>query len=221
MQQTPTIPQPPPQYTPYVPPEPPTEESPQRGEGLRGIVSTVAILVAAPLIALALTAFVFQSYEVDGPSMETTLQNRDRLIVLKIEQTLGRITNKLHVPERGTIIVFAQNGVVEYGSQQEKQLIKRVIGLPGERVVIEDGKVKIFNAEHPEGYNPDTSGEYPKYTGFTSGRVDLTVPPGEVFVLGDNRSNSLDSRNFGTVAAEDIVGRLAFRIMPLSKAEAY
>src|SRR5882762_2580960 len=68
-------------------------------EGLKSILSTIAILIIAPLIALTLTAFVFQSYEVDGPSMETTLQNHDRLIVVKVPRTFARITHHSYIPK--------------------------------------------------------------------------------------------------------------------------
>ncbi|MGH9857404.1 MAG: signal peptidase I, partial [Acidobacteriota bacterium] len=103
----------------------------------------------------------------------------------------------------------------------DKQLIKRVIAVPGERVVVQDGEVTIYNTKHPEGFNPDTSGIYSDKTLPTNGGLDMIIPNGEVFVLGDNRSNSLDSRSFGTISANDIVGVLAFRIFPFNKAKGF
>jgi signal peptidase I len=213
-------PTPQPSYLPNIPSTPPPPPS-KRRDGWKSAVSTILILVSAPLIALAITSFVFQSYEVDGPSMETTLQNQDRLIVFKLPRSIAKLTGDDYIPDRGDIIVFAKRGMSEADHQADKQLIKRVIGLPGDRVLVENGNVLIYNDEHPTGYSPDSSGEYPEITDTTPGRVDIRVEPGEVFVMGDNRTNSLDSRNFGTITADEIVGKLAFRILPISKAESY
>lgn len=208
------IPQEPkPGYTLNLPTEPPPE---QNREGLKSIISTFLILLAAPLIAIVLTTFVFQSYEVDGPSMETTLQHQDRLIVMKTGKTWASIFNKDFIPGRGEIIVFGRE------SEGGRQLIKRVIGLPGERVVVKNGSITIYSQDFPEGFNPDQNTAFRNNIDpTTTGEVDLVVPEGEVFVSGDNRSNSLDSRSFGTVPSEDIVGTLAVRIYPFSKFETY
>jgi signal peptidase I len=216
MQQEPTITQPAPENTPNQ-----LIASGPTNEGWRSIASTVLILALAPLIAWLMITFVFQSYEVDGPSMEETLQDKDRLIVLKTGKTLSRITDSDYIPKRGEVIIFVKHGLVELGTAQDKQLIKRVIGLPGERVVVNDGKITVFNKENPRGFNPDEGKQYAKSITFTNGNVDITVPEGEVFVAGDNRGNSLDSRSFGTVPNEDIIGKLVFRLFPINKAESF
>lgn len=199
----------------------PTEQFPTTGKssnGWRGALSTILILLAAPAIALLLTTYVFQSYEVDGPSMETTLQHQDRLIVWKLPRTIARINGNTYIPHRNDIIIFIKRGVYESGGTKEKQLIKRVIGLPGDRVVVSDGKMTVYNKANPNGYNPDANQSFSaNIASFTSGNIDITVPEGEVFVSGDNRPNSLDSRAFGTVSSDDIVGRLTARIFPISK----
>jgi signal peptidase I len=219
MQQDPIIPVEPVNTTPnpvYVG-KPPKSES-----GWRSALSTIAILIAAPLIAVFLTAFVFQSYEVDGPSMETTLQNRDRLIVWKVPRTISRITKHDYVPTRGEVIVFVKHGLYEEGSGQEKQLIKRVVGVPGDRVVVADGKITIYNKDHLDGFNPDIEHEYTTNIAKpTTGNVDITVNDNEVFVSGDNRTNSLDSRAFGVVSTHDIVGKMVLRIYPLGSFKSY
>jgi signal peptidase I len=198
-----------------------TEEDKEiKKEGIRGIISTVAILIIAPLIALSLTAFVFQSYEVDGPSMETTLQNHDRLIVYKLPKTISRITHNQYVPHRADIVIFSRNDSLEFGTNKPRQLIKRVIALPGERLTIKDNKVTVYNSEHPEGFNPDAA-PYGKVITETSGDIDLTIPQGYIFVCGDNRPNSLDSRAFGPVPLNDVVGKLALRVYPFNKGQAY
>ncbi len=195
-------------------------ESPEPKEGWKSVLSTILIILAAPAIAFLLTTFVFQSYEVDGESMETTLQHEDRLIVLKTGKTWANITNEDYLPKRGEIIVFEQASASPEQQEDEKprQLIKRVIGLPGERVVVKDGVITVYNDEFPQGFNPDEVGDYNEGVAeMTPQSVDITVPEGEVFVCGDNRTNSSDSRSFGTVPAKDIMGNLVLRIYPFSK----
>lgn len=182
------------------------------------ILSTLGILIAAPIVAVLLTIFVFQSYEVDGPSMESTLQDNDRLIVNKLGKTWSSISGNEYIPDRYSIIVFHSHTAISVNGQN-KQLIKRVIGLPGDRVVINDGVVKIYNSENPNGFSPDEQGPESKVINITSGNLDETVEPGEVFVMGDNRGNSLDSRSFGPVKSSDIVGELALRIFPFNAIE--
>lgn len=196
--------------------------TPVKHSRLKGVLSTLAILLIAPLLAVFITAFVFQSYQVDGQSMETTLQNNDRLIIWKLSRTWARLTHKDYTPSRGDVIVFVKKGLYEDGSGKEKQLIKRVIGLPGERVVVKDGIMKVYNKENPEGFSPDATLPYGKVIqGTTDGNVDVTIGAGEVFVCGDNRGNSLDSRYFGPIPEEDIVGKLAARILPINNAEKF
>lgn len=190
-------------------------------EGWRSVLSTIFILALAPLIAWLMITFIFQSYEVDGPSMETTLYDKDRLIVLKTSKTLSEATNKEYIPARYDVVVFVKNDFAELGSSQDKQLIKRVIALPGERVVVNDGRVTVYNKDNQNGFDPDDGQNYSKSISFTSGNVDVIVNKGEVFVLGDNRDNSLDSRNFGSINHEDLIGKLVFRLFPINKAESF
>jgi signal peptidase I len=180
-----------------------------------------SIIVIAPLIAILLIAFVFQSYEVEGPSMEQTLQNRDRLIVWKLPRTVSRITGNHFIPKRGDIIIFIKHGIEQYDPGHDKQLIKRVIGLPGERVLVENDKVTIYNSEHTEGFNPDETLGYSHVATTVPTKVDVVVPEGQVFVMGDNRPNSLDSRSFGAVPSDDVVGTLSYRIFPVNKARSF
>ncbi len=194
-----------------------SDDKPDTRERLRSILSTVAIIIVAPLIALSLTAYVFQSYEVDGPSMETTLQNQDRLIVYKAPRTISRLTHHPYIPHRGDIIIF---NTTEVGNE-EKQLIKRVIGLPGEKVVVKEGTVTVYNKEHPNGFEPDNIMPYGKVIVTTPGEYTATIPDNQVFVLGDNRNNSLDSRVIGPIPAQDIVGKLVLRLFPFGKAQKF
>jgi signal peptidase I len=203
--------------TPSTPPSQGFSSSPvpeEKKEGWGSIVSTIAVLLIAPLVALLLTAFVFQSYQVDGPSMETTLYNNDRLLVWKAPKTIAKITGKHYIPQRGDVIIFVEDQLTSYGQDPGKQLIKRVIALPGERLVVKDNNVTVYNKEHPEGFNPDKTLPYGKVIKQTSGDIDIVVPNNDVFVMGDNRPNSLDSRAFGPVDSSDIVGKLVLRVWP-------
>lgn len=185
-------------------------------ERLKSILSTLAIFVLAPIIAIFLTLFVFQSYEVDGPSMETTLQNGDRLIVLKAPRTLARITRHSYIPNRGDIIIFDKKDYNE-----KRQLIKRVIALPGEKITIKNGTIKVYNQDNPNGFEPDSVLSYGNSVGTTTGDVEITLENDQLFVVGDNRNNSLDSRSFGPISADDVVGKLFLRLFPFSKARKF
>jgi signal peptidase I len=192
-----------------------------RREGWSSIASTVAVLLIAPIVALFLTSFVFQSYQVDGDSMETTLQNNDRLLVWKVPKTWSKITGHTYIPNRGDVVIFAEKEVSDFGRNPDKQLIKRVIGLPGERVVVKDGAVTVYNNEYPDGFQPDATLPYGEVIRDTTGDVDVVVPKDRLYVLGDNRDNSLDSRSFGPISAHDIVGKLIIRVWPVGNMKAF
>jgi signal peptidase I len=183
-------------------------------KGWKSIASIVGVLIAAPILAIFITIFVFQSYEVFGQSMETTLQNGDRLIVQKLSKNWSSVRGKDYIPQRYEIIVFDKPISVSNSGGVE-HLIKRVIGLPGERVVVRDGNITVYNQENPNGFNPDDNQEYAKDILTTSGNVDITVGKNEIFVNGDNRDNSLDSRNFGAINVNKITGVALIRFIPV------
>jgi len=187
-------------------------EKPAKKEG--GILSLFVTIVVALVLVQVINTFFLQSYRVYGSSMYATLENNDRLIISKFGKTAAKLKSDVYKPTRGDVIVF-QSPV-----DDDIQLIKRVIGLPGDRVVVGNGKITVFNAQNPDGFNPDDA-DYGKNLPRTSGNVDIKVPEDHVFVSGDNRegSNSLDSRNeLGTVPEENIIGKLKVRIWPLGDA---
>lgn len=189
----------------------------------REAASTIGILVAAVVVAVFIILFVFRSYQVDGPSMQNTLQNNDKLVIWKVPRTWSDITRHDYIPDRGDIIVFNESGLGEFGQADSKQLIKRVIGLPGDHVVVKNGKVTIYNKSHPHGFDPDTTLPYGKNGAipYTSGNVNRTLGPHQLFVCGDNRPDSLDSRAFGPIDANQVVGKLVLRVFPVSQAKAF
>ncbi len=183
--------------------------------GWKSITSTVSILLIAPILAVFITLFVFQSYEVYGQSMETTLQNGDRLIVQKLAKNWSKIRGKEYIPQRYEVIVFDKPSYIDKTSGSVDHLIKRVIALPGERVVVRDNIVTIYNKENPDGFKVDGGQDYAKDILNTAGEVDITVGLDEIFVLGDNRGNSLDSRIFGAINVDLITGIASVRFVPV------
>jgi len=187
----------------------------------RELFSTLAILATALAVAFLIIAFVFRSYQVDGPSMETSLQNGDKLIIWKVPRTIASLTKQAYIPNRGDVIVFNQQGLSQFGQNDSKQLIKRIIALPGERLVLSDGHYTVYNDKNPEGFDPDKTQAYGKNIPITSGEVDVTLGDDQIFVSGDNRPDSLDSRAFGPIQANQIVGKLVLRVFPISSAEVF
>jgi len=183
----------------------------------KGFFSVMQLVVGSVLLALFINNFIFQSYQVFGLSMTPTLHDGDRLIISKVNKTFSTVTGGEYLPDRGEIIVFRNPR-----NPESPQLIKRVVGLPGERVVVEDGNITVYNSENPDGFMPDKS--FGLELGITAGHVDVTVKEDHIFVSGDNRraGGSLDSRNeLGTVPIDKIVGNLVLRIMPLSDAQVF
>lgn len=191
---------------------------------MRSTITAIGILLLAPAIAILLTVFVFQSYQVDGPSMQNTLHNNDRLIVWKLPRTWARITGHQYVPKRGDIVILTESGLSNYGDPSDtKQLVKRVIGLPGDHIVIKNSVITVYNKAHPNGFQPDATLPYGKNGAIpaTTNDLEVTLSKTQLFVCGDNRGDSLDSRIFGPIETKQIIGKLVARIFPVSQAERF
>jgi signal peptidase I len=193
----------------------PTHHRQQKAkDDIKNVIYTVLLFILAPLFALFMIMFVFQSYVVDGSSMMPTLQNGNRVFILKLPKTVANLQGQDFIPTRHEIIVFKKP------SEPDTQLIKRVIGLPGDRVVVQNSHITIYNADHPGGFNPDDNTTYGPTLEPTTGNVDIIVGDNELFVCGDNRSpgGSLDSRSgLGLVPVQNIVGRLWIRYFPFDE----
>ena len=162
------------------------------------------VLIIGAIAVVAIRYFVFKPFVVSGTSMVPTYMDKEYLIIDELSFHLGQ-------PHRGQVIVMHYHGdpTMEY-------FLKRIIGLPGERLVVRDGRVRIYNSQHPEGEYLDESA-YLAPNVLTDGDIDVTLGSDEYYVMGDNRGASFDSRRFGPVKRVDLVGRALFRGFPLDR----
>lgn len=165
--------------------------------------SLVVYTVVALGLALLIRLFVAAPYVVSGASMEPNFQDWNYLIV-------DRLTYDLQSPQRGDVIVL------DLPEDTSRALIKRVIGLPGETVVLSGNTVEIVNTAHPKGFTLSEPYLDPANLGGAS-EMKVTLGSDQYFVLGDNRKVSADSRLWGTLPRQDIVGRVLLRLYPLSE----
>lgn len=184
----------------------------------RAFLGAVFSWVLVPLaIVLFIHAFIFQPYHVIGSSMQPTLQESNYLIISKIGQTVAGLSrafgnnSSIYIPKRGEIVVF------HFPKEPSRVFVKRVIGLPGDRVVVKGGKVAVYNKDYPDGFNPDAG--YETANVITTIDTDATVNPGNVFVIGDNRlpGESYDSRDWGELPSSYIVGHAVMRLWPFDE----
>ena len=176
----------------------------------RGVLEWVGVVLGALVVALLVKQFLFAAYYIPSPSMEPTLTDGDRIVV-------NKLSYRLHEVNRGDVVVFRRAMPQPDGINE---LIKRVIALPGETVEVVDGRVYVDGGLLLEPYLTarDSTGGFalpPGCIGTPDSINRCTVPDDHVFVMGDNRRNSKDSRVFGPVAESGIVGRAFLRVWPL------
>lgn len=180
-----------------------TDADDQGPSPLRNALEWIGVILAAVLVALLVRNFLVQSFQIPSGSMRPTLMEGDRVLV-------NRLSYRLHDVNRGDVIVFDRPEGAPAGPEEPKDLIKRVIALGGETIEARDGKVYIDGELLDEPYLPPGT----ETTGLD---VPVTVPDGEVFVMGDNRANSGDSRVFGPIRTDTVVGRAFAIIWPPSR----
>ena len=163
---------------------------------------TLKIVVLALLIVLPIRYFIFQPFIVKGQSMEPNFQNGNYLII-------DEISYRFKEPARGEVVVF------KYPYNLSQRYIKRIIGLPGETVEIKDMQVYIFDKGGQKIILEENT--YLPETDLTFGNLKLILGEGEFFVMGDNRPSSSDSRSWGVLPRENIIGKVVFRLLPLDE----
>lgn len=184
------------------------ESKEKENGGFWGFLAELAKVVVISLaIVLPVRYFLIQPFYVKGASMEPSFYDHEYLIINEIGYRLGE-------PGRGDIVVF------RYPRQPDQFFIKRIIGLPGERVAIDNGQVIIYNQDNRDGKVLDES-VYLLSNEQTIGSVDITLNEDEFYVLGDNREHSLDSRSFGPVSRKNIIGRTWIRGWPIDRAKKF
>ncbi|MFH1286392.1 MAG: signal peptidase I [Candidatus Magasanikbacteria bacterium] len=160
----------------------------------------IKIVILAGITIGLVRYILFKPFYVKGQSMEPAFYEHEYLIV-------DELTYRFREPERGEVVVFKSS------SFDGDYLLKRVIAVPGERVNLSDNKIVIYNLDHPQGIVLDET----YLTENTAGSVMYTLGPDQYFLLGDNRDSSYDSRRFGPVDRDTIIGKVFFRGWPIGK----
>ncbi len=179
------------------------EQAPTRKEEFRAtLAEVIKVFILAVVVILPIRFFLIQPFYVKGASMEPNFFENEYLIV-------DKISPRFRAYERGEAIVF------RFPVTEHKYLIKRIIGMPGERVVIQNRQITIYSTEHPDGFALNENSYNPYLLRDQS--IDETLTDDEYFVLGDNRPVSMDSEIFGPVKATQITGRVFFRGWPIER----
>lgn len=165
------------------------------------ILEVIQIIVISSAIIIPIRYFLVQPFYVKGASMEPNFYDDEYLII-------DEITFRFREPERGEIVVF------RYPKDPSQFFIKRIVGLPGETVEITGGEVIIYNDFYPNGF---TLEEDYITDDRTDGKERVTLTQDEYYILGDNRDSSLDSRSFGPITDDHLIGRVWFRGLPVSR----
>ncbi|MDP4001339.1 MAG: signal peptidase I [bacterium] len=166
------------------------------------------VILIALAIIIPIRYFLFQPFVVSGSSMEPNFSNGQYLII-------DEITYRFRQPQRGEVLV------IRFPEDRKQFFIKRIIGLPGEQIKIDNGRVTVSNTDNPNGivvdetYLPNQGLTFPHSTSLVGGKNILSLQDDEYFMLGDNRLASSDSRDWGILNEEDIVGKVFLRALPL------
>lgn len=175
---------------------------------LKNFFSYLFELIKVVLISLAIIIpiryFLIQPFYVKGASMEPNFYDKEYLII-------DEISYRFNEPQRGDIIVF------KYPRNPEEYFIKRIIGLPGEKVQVKEGAVYVFNKEHPGGAKLEEKYLSEDVKTYALNEETTSLSSSEYYVLGDNRNSSKDSRSFGPVDKKFITGRVLLRGWPFDR----
>jgi signal peptidase I len=189
-------------------PDAPAPEGRRRHRTRRVVIEWVAIILAAVAVSFLMRAYVIQTFFIPSASMQPTLQVGDRIIVSKISVELGTIN-------RGDIVVF-KAPPSEHCGDSVTDLVKRVIGLPGEHLRSVGNTIEYSSAASPAVWHT-VHETWPHIEPLGTPISNVTVPANSYFVMGDNHPDSCDSRFWGSVPRGDIIGKVFLRIWPLSR----
>lgn len=162
----------------------------------------VEALVFAGAIFVVCYLLLFQPNQVSGSSMYPTFKDQEYILTDKISYRFGQ-------PKYEDVVVFKSP------KNPDIDFIKRIIGLPGDKIKVQNGKVYRNNEMLPETYLPENIYTSPNY--FLTESKEIVVPDGDIFVMGDNRPGSSDSREFGPIKKDEIIGKVFFRYFPITR----
>lgn len=170
----------------------------QRAASMRNLIEWVAVIVGAVLVAVLIKTFLVQAFRIPSESMVSTLEVGDRVLV-------NKLSYRAHDINRGDVVVFTRPPGLPAGPGEPEDLIKRVIGVPGDTLQAKEGLMYVNGKLLEEPYLP---------AGTSTVNLDkpVTIQEGQAWVMGDNRNNSQDSRVFGPIETDSVIGR-AFTIM--------
>lgn len=177
-----------------------------RNVGKYGLLGLTCLIV--------INSFILQPFTVDGESMQNTLQDGDSLLINKVGKLYTSVTRQQYLPKRGEIVVFEKTQTDFLGEQEARRyFVKRVIGLPGERVVVDKDKLVVYSSDGE--LNPDDNKPWSQdIIRSDLDDIDITLGADELFVVGDNRPGSVDSRYFGPIKLNQLVGDAVTRTLP-------
>jgi signal peptidase I len=187
------------------------------------LLEMVKVFLLAVVIIIPVRVFLFQPFFVQGSSMEPNFQDGQYLVISEFgyKQTTVDAIEKLGFTVKPFKEISRQDvAVFRYPKHPEQYFIKRVIGLPGEAVEIKRGKVVIYNETHPEGFTLDESA-YIGPSVVTQDMSRVAIGENEYFMMGDNRTQSYDSRSIGPVNKDKVIGRVLMRAWPLGYFSVY
>jgi signal peptidase I len=191
---------------------PPNTDGEGKSKRSHWLAEGLAVVVVAVIVAILLRTFVVQTFYIPSGSMEPTLQIGDRILV-------NKLSYHLHSVQRGDIVVFSRPPNENCGGPEVNDLVKRVIGLPGDFISLSHGYVYIDGKRLNESWLPsvDQGVTDPGPAGNAANLAHpYLVPANNYFVMGDNRTDSCDSRWWGPIPKSLIVGKVVLRIWPLS-----
>ncbi len=172
------------------------------------IIEVLEVALVAVGAVFLIRNFLVQPFLVSGQSMVPNFYDGDYLLV-------DELTYRFRIPERGEVAVF------RYPNDESTYFIKRIVGLPGERIEIRNGKIMIANTTNPDGFLLNERYLTDGLVTTVNGDSKFELGPNEYFVMGDNRSYSFDSRSWGPLGSREIIGLVRFRLWPLANFRAF